>query len=163
MIAGDAGVAYVFRGPSFNAGAEMLTTPGGPQDFDRFGSGIVVIDLNADGVDDVVSAAPGCATGGVAHAGQVFVYFGGPAPSIDDDFRRLHLKSDAPSPYGLLGMTIAAGDFSGAGVNDLVCAEPVAAGAGGPGTGRLVYYTDLLHRKDNLTRPEILSGVAPNP
>jgi len=38
----------------------------------------------------------------------------------------------------------------------------VAAGAGGVGTGRVVVYTDLLHTKDNLTRQDILNGVAPN-
>ena len=160
--ASNAGITYVFRGPSYSTNAEDLTTPVTPADFDRFGSALLVDDLNADGIDDIVVAAPGRVTDGMALAGQVFVYFGGATSSLDDSFRRLHLKSDAPAAYSLLGMTLAAGDFSGAGVNDLVCSEPLAGGPGGPGNGRVVVYTDLLHRKDNLTRPEILNGVAPN-
>lgn len=161
-VAQDAGVTYVMRGPTYNAGHEMLTTPPTAASFDRFGAATLVIDLNDDGWDDLVSAAPGCATGGMSGAGMVFVYFGGPFPSLDDDFRTLHLKSDTPGALSFLGMTLAAGDFAGVGVNDLVLAEPVAHGAGGPGSGRVVVYTDLLHRKDNLTRPDIMNGVAPN-
>ena len=161
-VALDAGVTYVFRGPTYNSGHELLTTPPTAASFDRYGSAVLVEDLNADGWDDVVVAAPGCNTDGMTAAGQAFVYFGGPFPSLDDDHRRLHLKSDSPQFQSLLGMTMVAGDFAGVGVKDLILAEPVAAGAGGVGTGRVVVYTDLLHTKDNLTRQDILNGVAPN-
>jgi hypothetical protein len=161
-LASNAGVTYIFRGPAYSANAEDLATPPTPQDFDRFGSTLLVADLNADAFDDIVIAAPGRLTDGMTLAGEVFVYFGGPGVNLDDPFRRLHLKSDAPSAYGLLGLALAAGDFAGVGVNDLVCAEPLAAGLGVLGNGGLVVYTDLLHRKDNLTRPEILNGVTPN-
>jgi len=162
-MADDAGAAYIFRGPLTGPTAEVLTTPSGPQSFQRFGSALLVADLNSDGYDDIAAAAPGSTVGGMPFGGNVFVYFGGPNTTFNDSFRQLHLKSDTPSLYGLFGMTMAAGDFAGVGVNDLICAEPLATGTGGPGSGRVVYYTDLLHREDNLTRTQVLSGVTPNP
>ncbi|MAG58527.1 MAG: hypothetical protein CMJ83_19740 [Planctomycetes bacterium] len=159
-MAPNAGIVYVIRGPSY-AAHEILTTPTSPQPYERFGSQVLVADLNCDGIDDIVSGAPGCAADGNPLAGRAFVYFGSTLPSLDDDFRILSLKSDSPQPLSLFGMAMTAGDFAGVGVNDLICAEPLAGVATG-GAGRVVVYTDLLHRKDNLSLPDLLNGIAPN-
>jgi hypothetical protein len=159
----NAGLLHVsLLGPNFTTTYDSFSSET-PIDFERFGDTLLVTDLNADGLADVAAGAPGSPMSTNPFAGQVFVYFSTLSPSLNDTFHLLALDSDLPQPYGLFGTALAAGDFAAAGVNDLAAGEPLALSQGILASGKVLIFTDLLHRKDNLTISQLFSGVPPMP
>jgi hypothetical protein len=83
------GRTYVFFGAEtledrLSLSADVIYT-GEEMDYSRFGSSLEVIDLDADGMADVISAALGNTGGGVG-AGRVYVFEGTQLPADEDAY-----------------------------------------------------------------------------
>lgn len=85
-------------------------------------------DVNNDGYDDVAISAPGMAdvvagSGSLLSVGAVFLYFGSATglPTTPS----LFLQPNTVVSGGLFGFSIAAGDVTGDGVNDLLISAPL--------------------------------------
>ena len=99
-------------------------------------------DIDGDGFDDLLIAAPREATGPMPRAGRLHVYRGlAEAYVLETPFTTL--DSPRPEDSGLAAGAIASGDFNGDGHNDVaVCAAQEDAG-GITDAGRLhIYYGD---------------------
>ncbi len=85
-------------------------------------------DINGDGYDDFLVAAPNAAPGGVYRAGQVYVYFGGPnLPSQirAEDIERYGVLIHGFEREARLGEALAGpGDINGDPYDDLILASP---------------------------------------
>lgn len=134
-----------------------------PDNYERFGRRVLIADMNADGLKDVIVGVPGDAVQNIAWSGSVRVHFGGPVQQVQQNYRDLVLKSDASSAYALFGSALAVGDFAGVGVNDLAVGEPLGAALSLPGSGKVHLFTDLLHARDNVTLGSLALGIPPLP
>ncbi len=156
-----AGRVHVWRLAASYATTHETFISDAPASYGRYGRTMLVRDMNDDGLKDVVVGVPGQTTAGLAWSGGVRVHFGSSTPQVQLPYRDLHLKSNQPSGYALFGTALAAGDFAGVGVPDLVVGEPLGSSLGLPGSGKVHLFTDLLHAKDNVTLPSLGAGIPP--
>jgi len=100
---------------------------------DEFGASVAALgDVDGDGVPDWIAGAPGAAPGGLADAGQAWVYSGATGLVL--------WGLDGPEAGGRFGAAVAgAGD--GDGLADFAVAAPDAAPGGLPGAGRVSLYS----------------------
>lgn len=135
-----AGAVYVY----FGGPAGISATPGlvivGPSANAKLGSGLAAVRWSSASRDDLVVGAPG-ADGG---AGRVFVFDGGAAFGTGTRAATtadliVAVNPTAPGYFagGALGTGVAAADFDGDGVLDLVASLP---GGGGGAGGVVVVY-----------------------
>eukprot|EP01087_Luapelamoeba_hula_P019893 TRINITY_DN6663_c0_g1_i1.p1 TRINITY_DN6663_c0_g1~~TRINITY_DN6663_c0_g1_i1.p1 ORF type:complete len:909 (+),score=122.76 TRINITY_DN6663_c0_g1_i1:56-2728(+) len=96
--------------------------------FSRFGSGVAVLDFNADGYDDAVVSAPGGLGKTLQYTGKVFVYLGGPAGT---NFTKpdLTISVSSSDNYTNVGYALHACDVTGDGLADLIVGSPYARGS----------------------------------
>ena len=116
-----------------------------------FGCGIVCVDQNRDGYDDVVIGAPG-----YNHSqGRVYLFYGSSRRSLDADPDMIFDGENECSDYGIREVC---GDIDGDHVNDLV----IGASGSGQGVGRVyIYWGNELASPD--PKPgRILTGENPN-
>ena len=146
----DAGevLAYVNDGTGPNAAIEFIFRASDGAEGDRFGQALAVADLDADGDDELLVAAPGRAGGGAAY---VFWGLGGAAHS---SVETVVVPSDLADDDGL-GAVGAAGDTNGDGIGDLV------AGASGHDHGATDAGGAWLFLGDGLGSELELSATAP--
>ena len=111
-----AGAVYVFEGPSY----QVVNRLGAVSPFvnGRFGHDLASTDWNADGVLDLVVAAPGQTSGGIATAGQVYVF---PSPGFSTP---VVIENPLPQYSSKFGYRVIGADFDNDGTGDLVIAEP---------------------------------------
>ncbi|KAI8803379.1 hypothetical protein BJ742DRAFT_829584 [Cladochytrium replicatum] len=95
----------------------------------RFGTSVAAVDLNCDGIDDLVVSAPLHNATAMSYDGRVFVYFGrraGPLNAIPD-------LTIVPTPrnrngrrkqYSMLGEVLFSSDLDGDGCADLLVGSP---------------------------------------
>ena len=112
-------------------------------------------DVNGDGFADIVAGAPGNDAGG-AGAGRVYLYLGGPGPTLDYTADATLTGFAAGDAFG--GSVAVAGDVNGDGFADLVVGAAYNS-AGGAQAGRAYVFLGGAGSFD--TTPDgILTGAA---
>ncbi len=142
-----AGRALVFRGPTFVAIQDLLG-PNAPEAGGDFGAAIAVGDVTKNKLDDIVVGAPLADPGGVADAGEVFLYRGPGAgnPTV--------ISEPTVEAGARFGSVIEIGDVTGDGNLDLVVAAPNATGGAFSDAGEVfVYEGPSLNTVSILTEP----------
>lgn len=135
----DSGKAYVIFGRTGSTRADVnldLINPTGPDGVLIQGAGAgwqlgqaarFVGDYDADGYDDVVVSAI-YSNGVTSDGGQSFLIFGSPGPIFNAvDVASLNggsgFKISSTTSWGVLGHSVAGGDFNGDGINDLFISQ----------------------------------------
>jgi hypothetical protein len=124
----DAGAVFVFYGTSVGLAPnfDLFTqdTPGvpdSPEAFDRFGSALACADFDDDDFDDLAIGAPQESIGSLTLAGAVF----GLAGAADGLVPSFAFGQDLEAgPSHQFGGSLAAGDWSGDGFDDLAAGAP---------------------------------------
>ncbi|MBI2495275.1 MAG: FG-GAP repeat protein, partial [Candidatus Omnitrophica bacterium] len=136
----DNGAAYVIYGQPGLGGTLSVASANvklrGLSLFDVLGLTVAAADVNGDGIDDIVAAAPfGNKAGTAPTRGEIYIVFGSnalaPLESVD---ATLYGPPAGLSSGGAFGWSLAAGDLSGDGLTDLCVGAPSADGAVGAGS-----------------------------
>ena len=96
--------------------------------YSQFGGAVASGDVNGDGVDDVVVGAPQRDFGGRDGSGVVYVYYGSPGLKGKTTSAEANVTIVGAQAGDGLGDGVAAGDFNGDGVDDLLLSAPMADG-----------------------------------
>ncbi|WP_290579332.1 Ig-like domain-containing protein [Ketobacter sp.] len=171
----DSGKAYVIFGQAGATRADVdldMINPTGPDGMKIMGAGAgwqlgqaarFVGDYDADGYDDVVvSAIFSDALG--SQAGQSFLIFGSPGPVFNAiDVSTLSggsgFKIQSSVAGGILGHSVAGGDFNGDGISDLVVSSNGKDGSGRSANGvAYVLYGNDSGSYSNIDVDSILSS-----
>jgi hypothetical protein len=131
----------------------------GSKDRGRFGAALALGDLDADGVDDLVVAAPSAGDDSNIARGEVSVYFGGREGSWSRGPGAVpDLVLVGTAPGGRLGSTLLAADIDGDGSAELLVAEP-GGGRKGAGVVYLLSGAALRSAGGVATVSEVASGA----
>lgn len=105
--------------------------PGSPELNDRFGAAMAAGDFDADGIADLVVAAPGEALGDRQEAGTITVLHGASAGlgavKVDAFSQSTPGVAGVAEGFDRFGTAMAAADFDGDGVDDLAIGAPFEA------------------------------------
>lgn len=94
-------------------------------------------DVNGDGKDEIVIAAPRFSRAGLTRIGRILVY------SKDQG---LVLEAIGKSPYDEFGTNVTLGDMDGDGVNDIMIGSPKAGGNEEERCGSITVYSVVSHQ-----------------
>ncbi len=143
----DSGHAMVFYGGSTGPGS------GGVQwldvraflmyreAYDRFGASAAVGDFDCDGFPDLAVGAPGRTVSGHVGAGQVFVFYGSSAGlEGGTTHSQASVSGMAVETNDVFGYALAAGNFNGAGCDDLAVGAPNEEVSGVLGAGAVAVF-----------------------
>ncbi|MBT2420429.1 FG-GAP repeat protein [Streptomyces sp. ISL-22] len=106
------------RGRTAVFGQATSGVPGGAEPGDGFGTTVETGDLDADGYDDAIVAAPGEDFGSLVDAGRVTVLYGS-AEGLRAT-RSVTLQAAAPKAHAGFGLAVAAARFTGATPGDVL-------------------------------------------
>ncbi|MEO8195628.1 MAG: hypothetical protein ABI689_02785 [Thermoanaerobaculia bacterium] len=90
----------------------------------RFGAALAAGDFDGDGYDDLAVGAPKATANGVANAGIVWVYKGGPGGLAVGGSEITAAVYSTPQSGAAFGLALAVGNFNGDLYEDLVIGEP---------------------------------------
>jgi len=107
-------------------GADITLT--GADEFGRFGWALAVVDLNADGLDDLAVSAPTVGSLSSQYRGRIFVYYGTPEGTGLSAEPGLTIAADEDDTN--LGWSLTSGDCDGDGRADLIIGAPLARDRG---------------------------------
>ncbi len=142
----DAGMVQVIYGGELGLDTDrtataLLSTLGvTPADNENFGAALATGDFDGDGFDDLAIGVPGRDVGALDHAGWAFVVYGSGTGLVWADHEALH--QDVTGVLGTaaanerFGAALAAGNFGGAGPDDLAIGAPDDT-ATGPAAGTI--------------------------
>ncbi len=119
---GTGAVYLFFGGALLDAQADLaLESPSGLNPLAHFGWSLAAGDINGDGREDVLVGAENRKIGTLEQAGQVFVYEG--RPSFTGALTHT-LQAPTPQQGAAFGSTLAVGDVTGDGVDDVLVGAP---------------------------------------
>ncbi|MCI0585343.1 MAG: hypothetical protein L0323_00720 [Planctomycetes bacterium] len=141
----DAGRVFVLLGPGLTS-IRYLVQPV-PEPVAAFGAAVACGDVDGNGFDDVLVAAPGTDAPGATNAGAAFVFLG---PGLTGS---IPIAEPVPETGAVFGHSIASGDVDGNGADDVVVGAYIAdvgleQDAGevfvflGPGLGSVIPLAD---------------------
>lgn len=132
-------------------GADITVT--GDVEGGRFGNSVAVVDLNADGFDDLAVSAPTVNSRERQFRGALYIYLGSPTGGLSET-PDIHFTASETNTT--LGWFLGSGDLNGDGHDDLLVGSPFADGdAGGRQKG---HATVFLSSAD--FAPESISSLA---
>lgn len=165
--AGRVYVVFGQRGLPPGATLDLLVTPPGVTVYgagegDRLGASLATGDVNGDGVQDVLISAPQADEPDRPNVGKVYVLFGGsglgrsatrdmaPGSATGPDVTVIGWGGADKKNEDMAGISVAAGDVSGDGIDDILVGAPGlqgndnrrAGGASIPGLGRVDFGAD---------------------
>jgi len=150
------GRVHVFLGPDYVS--ELILMDEMPTENALFGVGLLVHDVDRDGLVDVVVGAPGAPghVTGIASEGRVWIFWGSDlAAGIVNQPTPLALPVDDPYPSGLVwfGYTIRAAHYDDDGVVDLWIGAGLVGVPPAPFGWGTIYVIDGLTREHVATIP----------
>jgi glycosylphosphatidylinositol phospholipase D len=126
--------------------------------YSRFGYALAAIDVNRDGVDDLVVSAPAYGVGGVteigdyyakAYSGRVYVYLAVPGLGIkrgaQPDFQFAQSRNGDTDVFFNLGQNLRVADCNGDGKDDLLILSPMAQ-QGGDKRGHVAVFYNFMSK-----------------
>ncbi|XP_071955087.1 phosphatidylinositol-glycan-specific phospholipase D-like [Antedon mediterranea] len=118
----------------------------------RFGSALAVLDINLDGIADLVVSAPSVGSTTFSYYGEVYIYLGG---SKHFGSPNITIKGqDIANDYYNLGWTLTVGDVNRDGHNDLLIGSPFAS-AGGQQRGMV----NVLYANHKIKGHQVMSVI----
>jgi hypothetical protein len=119
-----------------NSTSADLTVYGDDAD-DASGFSLATGDINGDGIDDLIIGAPYADPAGGTDAGETYVVYGdaGLPSTINLNSTAAHLTVYGDDSADKSGLTVAAGDINGDGIDDLIIGAPYADQGGRTSVG----------------------------
>ena len=150
--------------------ASGLTTNGavmfdGRSAVSQFGIALASGDFNHDGYDDLAAGAPHAYDGTVREAGEVGIMYGGPAGLAAPSAWFNQSSAGVPGSsekYDQFGLSLAAGDFTGNGFDDLAIGTPDESDGSMIAAGAIRFLDGSsagLHADDPVTITQATTGV----
>jgi glycosylphosphatidylinositol phospholipase D len=100
-----------------------ITTISGDYRAGRFGQALTTVDLNRDGIDDLVVSQPRYMAHELSYRGRIFVYYGTRHGLSTEPWTMITLNGDVGN-YTMMGASLSSGDLDGDGFADLIIGSP---------------------------------------
>ena len=89
----------------------------------RFGASLATVDLNRDGIDDLVVSEPRFRANQMSYRGRISIYYGSPNGLSSFPSTIISLDGDVGN-YTMMGYSLESGDLDGDGFADLLVGSP---------------------------------------
>ena len=137
----------------------------GPTGNTQLGDSLAGGDFDGDGTDDLAVGAPSTDFTGISNAGAVWIYYGDALQHVDHFSEGIDGNPVAPASHDFFGATLAAGDITGDGIDDVIVGAPGASAGGHSFAGRVQIYdgANAGHVVFDRTIDESSAGVPSDP
>lgn len=132
----------------------------GPAPYSRFGYSMVAMDINHDGIDDLIVSAPAFGKGGATdigdyypkdYNGRLYAYLGQKGVGLPNKPSfEIHAGRIEDDVFFNLGMNLRAGDCNLDGKKDLIVLSPLSQ-QGGDKKGHVAVVLDIMNKLNQTT------------